>query len=51
MEIGFGFAIVLMITFLFFKKVINKLNDVLVSYLNAAEKHADSLGKSFEKGE
>ena len=49
MEFGFGFAIVLLVAFMFFKKVVNKLNDVIVEYLNAAEKHAEKLGNSFEK--
>ncbi|STY87085.1 Uncharacterised protein [Moraxella ovis] len=51
MEFGFGFAVVLLISFLFFKKVVNKLNSVLVEYLNAAEKHAKRLGESFDKDE
>lgn len=49
MEFGFGFAVVLLIAFLFFKKVINKLNIVIVQYLDAAEKHAKQLGESFDK--
>lgn len=51
MEFGFGFAVVLLVAFMFFKKVINKLNTVLVSYLDAAEKHAKKLGESFDKDE
>ena len=49
MELGFGFAIVLLAACMFFKQVINKLNDVIVKYLDAAEKHAEHLGNSFEK--
>ncbi|WP_432481740.1 hypothetical protein [Moraxella sp. ZY200743] len=49
MDFGIGTAIVLLIAFMFFKRVVNKLNDIMVRYLEAAEKHAEQLKNSFDE--